>query len=182
MSSFSMIQKKLEQFIKKYYTSELIKGTILFFAIGLLYLIITLLIEYYLWLNPFGRTILFWTFVLVETALFVRFITMPLLKLFNIQQGITNEEASKLIGNHFPEVSDKLLNVIQLNQNQRESELLLASIDQKLHQQKYDYYTKIDANSNLNDGYKHMISGEGSFSGPNGIELKKIDKELRIQL
>ena len=58
----------------------------------------------------------------------------------------------------------------------------LASIDQKLRQQKYDYYTKIDANSNLNDGYKHMISGEGSFSGPNGIELKKIDKELRIQL
>ena len=131
MSSFSMIQKKLEQFIKKYYTSELIKGAILFFAIGLLYLIITLLIEYFLWLNPLGRTILFWTFVLVETALFVRFITMPLLKLFNLQQGITNEEASKLIGNHFPEVSDKLLNVIQLNQNQRESELLLASIDQK---------------------------------------------------
>jgi len=131
MSSFSMIQQKLEQFIKKYYTSELIKGTILFFAIGLLYLIITLLVEYFLWLNTLGRTILFWAFVLVETALFVRFIAIPLLKLFNIQQGITHEDASKLIGNHFPEVSDKLLNVIQLNQNQRESELLLASIDQK---------------------------------------------------
>ena len=58
----------------------------------------------------------------------------------------------------------------------------MASIDETLRKQKYDYYTKIDANSNLNDGYKHMISGEGSFSGPNGIELKKIDKELRIQL
>ena len=131
MSSFSMIQQKLEQFIKKYYTSELIKGTILFFAIGLLYLIITLLIEYFLWLNTLGRTILFWAFVLVETALFIRFIAIPLLKLFNLQQGISYEDASKLIGNHFPEVNDKLLNVIQLNQNQRESELLLASIDQK---------------------------------------------------
>ncbi|MFK5982919.1 MAG: DUF4175 family protein, partial [Flavobacteriaceae bacterium] len=131
MSSFSNIQQKLEQFIKKYYVSELIKGSILFFAIGLLYLLITLLIEYFLWLNPIGRTILFWTFVLVETALFVRFIAFPLFKIFNIQKGISDEEASKLIGNHFPEVSDKLLNVIQLNQNQRESELLLASIDQK---------------------------------------------------
>ena len=131
MNSFSIIQQKLEQFIKKYYTSELIKGVILFFAIGLLYLIITLLIEYFLWLNPLGRTILFWTFILAEAALFVRFIAKPLLKLFNLQQGITHEEASKLIGNHFPEVSDKLLNLIQLNQNQRESELLLASIDQK---------------------------------------------------
>jgi len=131
MSSFSIIQQKLEQFIKKYYVSELIKGAILFFAIGLLYLIITLLIEYFLWLDPTARTVLFWSFVLVETALFVRFIAFPLFKIFNLQRGISHEEASKLIGNHFPEVSDKLLNVIQLNQNQRESELLLASIDQK---------------------------------------------------
>jgi len=131
MSSFSVIQQKLEQFIKKYYVSELIKGAILFFAIGLLYLIITLLVEHFLWLDPKGRTILFWSFVLVETALFLRFIAYPLSKIFNLQKGISHEDASKLIGDHFPEVSDKLLNVIQLNQNQRESELLLASIDQK---------------------------------------------------
>lgn len=131
MSTFNIIQQKLEQFIKKYYTNELIKGAILFFAAGLLWLIITLLVEHFLWLEPTGRTLLFWTFVLVEVALFVRFIAFPLAKLFKLQQGIGHEEASKIIGSHFPQVSDKLLNVIQLNQNQRESELLVASIDQK---------------------------------------------------
>ena len=131
MSTFHVIQQKLEQFIKKYYTNELIKGAILFFAIGVLYLLATLLVEYFLWLSPLGRTILFWVFVLFETGLFVRFIAFPLSKLFNLQHGITHEEASRIIGNHFPQVSDKLLNVIQLNQNQRESELLAASIDQK---------------------------------------------------
>ena len=131
MSTFSIIQQKLEEFIKKYYTNELIKGAILFFAIGLLYLLITLLVEYFLWLNPMGRRILFWAFIFVELALFVRFIAFPLAKLFKLQKGINYEEASKIIGNHFPQVSDKLLNVIQLNQNQRESELLAASIDQK---------------------------------------------------
>ena len=131
MSTFSIIQQKLEEFIKKYYTNELIKGAILFFAIGLLYLLITLLVEYFLWLNPLGRRILFWAFVFVELALFVRFIAFPLAKLFKLQKGIDYEEASKIIGNHFPQVNDKLLNVIQLNQNQRESELLAASIDQK---------------------------------------------------
>ncbi|MFT6127568.1 MAG: hypothetical protein ACJAVA_002059 [Flavobacteriaceae bacterium] len=131
MSSFNIIQQKLEQFIKKYYTNELIKGIILFLAIGLLYFLITLLIEYFLWLKPLGRSILYWLFIVVESALFIRFIAFPLSKLFNLQRGISFEEASKLIGNHFPEVSDKLLNVIQLNQNQRQSELLLASIDQK---------------------------------------------------
>lgn len=131
MSSFTTIQNKLEKFIKKFYTNELIKGSILFFSIGLLYFLITLLIEYFLWLNPFGRTILFWLFILVEAALFIRFIAYPLLKLFKLQDGISNEEASRIIGNHFSEVSDKLLNVIQLNQNQKASELLIASIEQK---------------------------------------------------
>ncbi len=131
MSTFSIIQQKLEQFIKKYYTNELIKGAILFFAIGLLYLIITLLVEYFLWLSPFGRTVLFWTFIVVELGLFVRFIAFPLAKLFKLQSGISQEAAAKIIGNHFPQVNDKLLNVIQLNQNYRESELLAASIDQK---------------------------------------------------
>ncbi len=131
MSHFSIIQRKLEQFIKKYYINELIKGGILFFATGLLYLIVTLLIEHFLWLEPTGRAILFWVFVGVEMGLFLKFIAMPLARLFHLQKGITEEQASKIIGNHFPQVSDKLLNVIQLNQNQRQSELLAASIDQK---------------------------------------------------
>lgn len=131
MSTFLIIQQKLEQFIKKYYTNSLIKGVILFFAIGLLYLLITLLVEHFLWLDTTGRTILFWAFVVVELSLFVRFIAFPLAKLFKLQQGIDSVAASKIIGSHFPEVSDKLLNVIQLNQNRRESELLAASIDQK---------------------------------------------------
>ncbi len=131
MSSFTIIKQKLEVFIKKYYTSELIKGSILFFAIGLLYFLFTLLVEYFLWLSPTGRTILFWLFVVVEAVLFIRFIAFPLLKLFNLQNGLNHEEAAKIIGNHFPQVNDKLLNVIQLNQNQKQSELLLASIEQK---------------------------------------------------
>lgn len=131
MGNFSIIQQKLEAFIRKYYTNELIKGAILFFAIGVLYLLMTLLVEYFLWLNPFGRRLLFWTFVIVELALFLRFIAFPLAKLFKFRKGINYEEASRIIGNHFPQVSDKLLNVIQLNQNRRESELLAASIDQK---------------------------------------------------
>jgi hypothetical protein len=131
MSSYNLIRQKLEAFIKKYYVRELIKGIILFFAIGLLYFLITLLIEYFLWLKPALRTLLFWVFVLVETSLFIRFIAFPLLKLFRLQKGLNYEQAAKIIGNHFPEVNDKLLNVIQLNQNQRQSELLLASIEQK---------------------------------------------------
>ena len=40
-------------------------------------------------------------------------------------------QVPKIIGNHFPEVQDKLLNVLQLNENSGESDLILASINQK---------------------------------------------------
>lgn len=130
-SSFKNIQTKLEAFIRRYYTNELLKGTILFFSIGVLYFLFTLFVEHVLWLNTSARTILFWLFVLVELALFAKFIFMPLAKLFKLQKGINYEDASRIIGQHFPEVNDKLLNVLQLHQNPAQSELLLASIEQK---------------------------------------------------
>ncbi len=131
MNNFSNIQTKLEQFVAKYYTNELIKGAILFFSIGLLYFLVTLLIEHLLWLNSTGRSLLFWLFIVVELFLFIKFIAIPISRLLKLQKGIDYLDASKIIGNHFPEVNDKLLNVLQLNQNKTESELLLASIEQK---------------------------------------------------
>ncbi|MFD2822533.1 DUF4175 family protein [Lacinutrix iliipiscaria] len=131
LNNFKTIQVKLEQFIRKYYTNELIKGAILFFSIGLLYFLITLLIEHFLWLSPLGRTILFWLFIAVELVLFSKFIAFPLAKLLKLQKGIDYEDASRIIGKHFPNVNDKLLNVLQLNQSEVHSELLLASIEQK---------------------------------------------------
>ena len=131
MDNSKIIYKKLEGFITKYYTNELLKGIIFFVGIGLMYFIFTLFVEYFLWLKPTARTILFYTFVLVELFLFFRFICFPLFKLSKLQQGINYEEASKIIGNHFGEIEDKLTNFLQLSYDTNKSELLAASIDQK---------------------------------------------------
>src|SRR5690606_34761177 len=131
MNQFYIIQEKLEAFIRRYYTNDLLKGFILFFAIGLLYFLFTLFIEYILWLNTTARTGLFWVFIVVELFLLFKFIFLPLAKLFKLQKGIAYVEASKIIGKHFPEVNDKLLNVLQLQKEPSQSELLLASIEQK---------------------------------------------------
>ncbi len=61
----------------------------------------------------------------------IRFIAFPLFKLFKLQQGINHEQASEIIGNHFSEVQDKLLNFLQLANQSQTSELLAASIEQK---------------------------------------------------
>ena len=131
MNHFKNIEKKLQQFTKKYYTNELIKGSILFVSFGVLYFFFTLFVEYFLWLKPTFRTLLFWVFVLVELFLLVRFIGIPIFKILGLKKGISLEESSKIIGSHFPEVKDKLLNVLQLKQNKNQSDLLLASINQK---------------------------------------------------
>ncbi|NUY80101.1 hypothetical protein HUK80_04275 [Flavobacterium sp. MAH-1] len=131
MKTTNLIYEKLEAFIRKYYTNELIRGSLFFVGLGLLYFLFTLSIEYFLWLKPSARTFLFWAFVLVELFLLGRFILWPISKLFKLQKGIGYEEASKIIGNHFSEVSDKLTNFLQLSSDKNQSELLLASIEQK---------------------------------------------------
>ncbi len=78
-----------------------------------------------------ARTVLFWLFIAVEVFLLLRFILFPIFKLFKLQKGINFDDASKIIGNHFSEVGDKLTNFLQLSQDKNKSELLLASIDQK---------------------------------------------------
>ena len=131
MNTVQNITDKLSQFIKKFYINELLKGSLLFIAIGLLYFLVTVFIEYFLWLSTPYRTALFWIFIGVELSLLYKFIGIPLFQLLGLKKQITQEEASELIGNHFPEVNDKLTNLLQLQKNTEQSELLLASINQK---------------------------------------------------
>ncbi|MDB4709194.1 hypothetical protein OAF18_00480 [Flavobacteriaceae bacterium] len=131
MQSLINIENKLALFYKKYYKNELIKGCIFFFSLGVLYLIITIYVESLLWLKPVNRFILFWIFIVIELLLFYKFILIPIIKLFKLKDGINNLDSSKIIGNHFPEIKDKLLNLLQLKQANKTSELLIASIEQK---------------------------------------------------
>lgn len=131
METKTIIFAKLEDFIKKFYTNELLRGTLFFVGLGLIYLLLTSFVEYFLWLPSIGRIFLFWMFIGVEILLLLRFILFPLFKLFKLQKGIDYVQASKIIGEHFPVVNDKLINFLQLNQDANQSELLVASIEQK---------------------------------------------------
>ena len=200
---------KLEAFIKKYYANELIRGLLLFIGLGLIYLLFTLFIEYFLWLKPIGRTILFVLFILVEGLLLVRFVAFPLFKLFKLQKGINLEEASAIIGTHFKEVSDKLINFLQLsdNNNQEKSELLLASIEQKAKllspipfsnainfnvNKKYlplailpilfFLFFYVSGNSNvLSQSFDRVINFKKQFLPPAPFELVLLNKDLQTE-
>jgi hypothetical protein len=131
LSAYNNIVAKLEQFIKRFYTKQLIKGIFLFLTLGTLFWMAITYFEYVLWLNESWRLTLFIMFLLVELFLLYRYIAVPLLYLFKIRDGIDNRVASQLIGKHFPNVDDKLLNLLELSENQKKSDLLMASIEQR---------------------------------------------------
>ena len=131
LGNYPEILDKLSAFIKKYYTQKLIKGILLFLVFGLLFWIAVTSVELLLWLNQGWRMTLFMLFVVVELFLLYRFIVVPFLYLLRFKGGITNREASVLIGKHFPDVDDKLLNLLELSESKEKTDLLLASIEQR---------------------------------------------------
>ncbi|MCX2718517.1 DUF4175 family protein [Lentiprolixibacter aurantiacus] len=131
MDHYHKILRKLEAFSKKYYTKMLIKGVIMFFALGALFTLALLGLEYLLWLGTTGRFLLFLAGITALLYLFIGQIGLPLLYLFRLRNGISQKEASRLIGQHFPDVGDRLYNLLDLAESTDKSELLLASIAQR---------------------------------------------------
>ncbi|WP_373518534.1 DUF4175 family protein [Pricia sp.] len=131
MASYNNILGKLNQFTRKYYTKMLIKGLLLFVVLGLVFFFAVLGVEYFLWLNSTGRLVLLVLFIGVECFLLFRYILTPIFYLFKLKRGISNKQASLLIGKHFSDVGDKLYNLLELAEDRNQSELLLASMEQR---------------------------------------------------
>ena len=131
MNSFEVIQEKLNAYIQKYYTKQLLKGVLLFLSLGLLVFLAVTAVEYVFWLASSLRLVLLLLMLLGFGVLIYQYIGVPLLYLFKVKEGISKKDASRLIGKHFPQVGDRLANVLDLYRSGKETDLLLAAIDQK---------------------------------------------------
>ena len=131
LNSYSNILHKLSVFTTKYYTRLLIKGVLFFLLFGILFFIGIVSLEYFLWMGTSGRLILFLLLVGVVVFIGIKYIVFPLIYLFKIKKGISTKEASLLIGRHFPDIGDRLINLLELAEDTNKSELLLASIEQR---------------------------------------------------
>ncbi|MEA3479500.1 MAG: hypothetical protein U9R60_15050 [Bacteroidota bacterium] len=132
--NFDKLLQKLDKFTRKYYLNQLLKGGLYFIGIFVVFYLFVTILEYYAYFNPLTRTIVFYTYLGINLVILWSLILIPLLKLFSITRTISKEQAASIIGKHFPEVSDKLLNTLQLHdsiQDQASISLAEASIDQK---------------------------------------------------
>jgi hypothetical protein len=135
--NYRLLMVKLDQFIRKYYVNQLIRGTL--YSVGLLLaLFIGLNVaEHYFYFETATRKLLFWSFVGISATSLVAWIGLPFMHYFRLGKTISHEQAAQIIGEHFAGVKDKLLNIIQLKKQADASEnrdLIVASIRQKSEQ------------------------------------------------
>ncbi|MCA0430274.1 MAG: hypothetical protein LCH32_07200 [Bacteroidetes bacterium] len=134
-SNHKELINKLDEFIRKYYKNQLIKGVLYSSAVLLAAFLTVTLIEYFGEFNSYVRSALFFGYLTLLLFLLGKFIAIPILKLNKIGDVLSYEQAASIIGTHFSKVQDKLLNVLQLHNNQiigGSNDLLFASINQKI--------------------------------------------------
>lgn len=133
MSERSVLIEKLEEFISKYYKNLLLKGGIYFVSVFLLFFILFSTIEYFGQFNTFVRTLLFWSFSLLNAFVFWKWVLIPLKGLYRLGKSLSHYDAAKIIGKHFSSVEDKLINLLQLQKlSSKDNALVEASIEQKI--------------------------------------------------
>lgn len=143
---------KLDEFIRKYYKNQLIRGFLYTTAVLLAAFLTVTLLEYFGEFNSVIRGVLFFGFISLLLFFVAKYIVIPLLKLNKIGDTLNYEQAAGIIGTHFNNVQDKLLNVLQLQNNKIISgsdDLLVAGINQKINELKVvPFATAIDFKEN----------------------------------
>ena len=96
---------------------------------------------------------MFYAFVLVNLSLIIYYFIVPLFQINKIGKIISHEQAAEIIGKHFTDVSDKLINTLQLKKlseiNSTNADLIKASINQKIGQLKpIPFVVAIDLSKN----------------------------------
>ena len=138
MNRNSDILQALDAFIRKYYKNQLLRGTLYTVGIVVTLFLAAVLLEHFGWLSRLGRGLLFWGGLTGVASVVAALVVRPLLKMHGLGRRLSRTDAARIVGRHFPEVSDRLLNLLQLMSDQSDqsdtsdrSDLLLAAIEQK---------------------------------------------------
>lgn len=127
---------RLDDFIRRHHRNTAVRGVLMTSGAVIAGYLAVALAESIGRFGTGGRTLLFYGFMALAAAAAVKGVVLPLLQLLRIRGGLDHATASRIIGDHFPEVADKLLNTLQLTAQYNEASegtraLILASIQQR---------------------------------------------------
>lgn len=137
--NYKQFVDKLNGYISKYYLYQLIRGLILFLFVFVTYYSLISGLEYLNYFEPKVKLfILLFTFLLTF-FIFLYFVLIPIVKLLGLFKPITFYDVSAQLSKSYPEIKDKLINIIELANEESQNysyELKKASIDQKINELK----------------------------------------------
>lgn len=128
------IKQRLKDFKRKYFLNILIKNLIFFLSISLIISLLALIVDYISQAGVVGRTLIFYISVFLVLGSFAWLMVPWILGYFDIgSKTLSDEKAAALIGEHYEDIKDKLLNALQLEKlSSQDSGLVLAGINQKI--------------------------------------------------
>lgn len=152
LTNSNILINKLDAFIRKYYKNQLIRGVLYFTGLMLFVFLLVILLAHFGEYGTFIRAVLFYLTVVTGLFLLIKYLFLPVRGLLKLGKTMSYEEASAIVGKHFPNISDRLLNTLQLMQKDvpnSGNEFLEAAIKQKTDQLKpIPFVAAIDLNAN----------------------------------
>src|SRR5690606_22711239 len=115
-SSYNLLIEKINEFTRKFYLNKLLRGSIYAAATILSLYLVLFVYMYYAYPSVNTKTVLFFLFVVLALLAIALWIVKPALSYFSLGKTISLEEAANLIGNHFFNVKDRLVNTLQLKE------------------------------------------------------------------
>ena len=134
MSAQQVLIEKTERFVKKFYVNRLIQGALIGAALWIVFYLLVNTLEYFSWFSSKIRLVLLILLIIGSLLVAARYFIIPLVNLIRYRKKMSLEQAALLIGKFFPDISDKLLNTLQLSNDlaaDSSNELLVATIEQR---------------------------------------------------
>jgi len=135
-SNYELLISKINEFTQKFYLNKLLRGGIYALALLLALYLVLFVFVYYTQPGATIKTLLFFGSLALGLVIVSLLVLKPAFAYFKLSKNLSIEQASTIIGNHFFNVKDKLLNTLQLkamaDASPDNSLLILAGIDQKI--------------------------------------------------
>ena len=148
------LKDRLDAFVRKYHRNEMLRGSLILSASLPVAWLVVIGLEAIGRFDTEVRTALFYLFLTSVGMVAIRYLFLPCLRLLRLRSGIDHAEAAKIIGRHFPDIEDRLLNTLQLQAHANSvdpgsQELILASIAQRSDQLRpYPFTSAVDFKEN----------------------------------
>ena len=113
------IRRRLAGTARRMTMADLYFGLAVSLGVAATVWILSVAVEAGFWLDTTSRTFLFWVVLAFLVALFAFFVLRPLLRLSGVLVGPSPESVARRVGSHFPEIGDRLTNLLDLSEGRR---------------------------------------------------------------